>query len=83
MRQGKLAEVALPEQSTFTIKMYAVIRNADKMVVGVIPPDVSYNDAKKDVGSKYSLVKMTIENSPAKTGMYWNKSKFVERLENE
>ena len=75
--------VALAEQFTFIIKMYAVIRNKDKMVVGVIPPDVSHDDAQKDVGSKYSLVKMTIENSPARTGMYWDKSKFVERLENE
>ena len=75
--------VALAEPFTFITKMYAVIRDTDKMVVGVIPPDVSYEEGQKDVGSGFSLVEMTIENSPARTGMYWNESKFVERLDNE
>lgn len=68
---------------TSTSKMFAVIRKLDKMVAGVIPPDVTYEDAQDDIGNDYFLVEMTLENSPAQTGMFWDGNKFTERLTDE
>lgn len=72
--------VALP---TFTSNMFAVIRKADSMVVGVIPPDITHEDGQKDVGEDYFLVQMTLENSPTQTGQFWDGNKFTERLADE
>ena len=44
--------------------MWALLDTDDKTVIACIPPDVSYEDAKKEANGR-TLIEMTINNSPA------------------
>jgi hypothetical protein len=55
--------------------MWAILDYDNKTIVGVYPPDISYETALEDSAGR-TLIKMTIENSPAYLGGTYVDGKF-------
>lgn len=60
--------------------MWALLDNDDKTVLGCIPPDKTEEEAIK-IAKGRTIIKMTLENSPAHVGGIYKNGKFYKPKE--
>jgi hypothetical protein len=62
--------------------MYALLDTDNKTVIGVIPPNTPYEKIVEEINGK-TIIKMTLENSPAYVNGTYENEKFYPPKENK